>query len=258
MLFLYLGVDDLDRFPQLRLPGAHQRLRVARPLRARKACPHRHRGQELPAGSGEQRRRGPGVGDGLLRGLPHPEGKDARRSADPRDRRGAAARHRARRPPGAVQHGPPVQHRLRRSTAQAHARARTAVADWPRGRRDRRRTRAAAGRTRPRDGRDRRHRRPGDPHRSRDRPALRLIRYRRPAPRARGCRRKRRLRAGGRVPTDRVRPTPLRGRSRRQRDPTGSWSERPRGLVHEGLLRRAGDGRAALLPRQAEPAPART
>ena len=41
------------------------------------------------------------------------------------------------------------------------------------------------------------------------------------------------------------------------RDPAGGRAQRPRGLVHQGLLRRPGDGRAALLPRQAQPPPAR-
>ena len=42
-----------------------------------------------------------------------------------------------------------------------------------------------------------------------------------------------------------------------ERDPAGGRPQRARGLVHEGLLRRPGDGRAAVLPRQAEPPPAR-
>ena len=39
--------------------------------------------------------------------------------------------------------------------------------------------------------------------------------------------------------------------------PPGGRPQRSRGLVHQGLLRRPGDGRAALLPRQAEPDVAR-
>ena len=41
------------------------------------------------------------------------------------------------------------------------------------------------------------------------------------------------------------------------RDPAGGRPQRARRLVHQGLLRRPGDGRAAVLPRQAEPPPAR-
>ena len=47
------------------------------------------------------------------------------------------------------------------------------------------------------------------------------------------------------------------GRPRRQRHPPGGRPQRARGVVHQGLLRRPGDGRAVVLPRQAEPAPAR-
>ena len=76
----------------------------------------------------------------------------------------------------------------------------------------------------------------------------------------------RRARGRGAVPVDRgrrrdrarrARPAALRRRPRRRRDPAGGRPQRARGLVHEGLLRRAGDGRAAVLPRQAEPPPAR-
>ena len=41
------------------------------------------------------------------------------------------------------------------------------------------------------------------------------------------------------------------------RDPAGGRAQRARGVVREGLLRRPGDRRAAVLPRQAEPPPAR-
>ena len=41
------------------------------------------------------------------------------------------------------------------------------------------------------------------------------------------------------------------------RHPPGGGPQRPRGELHEGLLRRAGDGRAAVLQGQAQPAPAR-
>ena len=42
------------------------------------------------------------------------------------------------------------------------------------------------------------------------------------------------------------------------RDPAGGRAQRARGELHEGLLRRAGDCRAAALQGQAEPPPART
>ena len=42
-----------------------------------------------------------------------------------------------------------------------------------------------------------------------------------------------------------------------ERDPAGGRPQRARRVVHQGLLRRAGDRRAAVLPRQAEPPPAR-
>ena len=41
------------------------------------------------------------------------------------------------------------------------------------------------------------------------------------------------------------------------RDPAGGGPQRARRLLHQGLLRRSGDRRAPLLPRQAEPPPAR-
>ena len=65
------------------------------------------------------------------------------------------------------------------------------------------------------------------------------------------------LRGGRRVPADRARPPALRRRPRRHGDPPGGGSQRARGVVHQGLLRRPGDGRAAVLPRQAQPPPAR-
>ena len=51
--------------------------------------------------------------------------------------------------------------------------------------------------------------------------------------------------AAGRDRARRARPPALRRRPRRQRDPPGGGPQRARGLVHQGLLRRPGDGRAA-------------
>ena len=132
----------------------------------------------------------------LLRRVPDPEGKDARRSPDPRHRRRAPARHRAGRAPGPVQHDPALQHRLRRRAAQAHARARSAVADRARTRRAspeppafRRGARARGRSTFPAAvGRA------SDPDRRRHRPAVRRGRHRRAAIRARGRGRGRRSR----------------------------------------------------------------
>ena len=75
--------------------------------------------------------------------------------------------------------------------------------------------------------------------------------------RARGRGRRAGLRGRGRDAADRARAPALRSRPRRHRDPAGGRAERARGVVHEGLLRRAGDSRAAPLPRQAEPPAAR-
>ena len=63
--------------------------------------------------------------------------------------------------------------------------------------------------------------------------------------------------AAAEVRAGRERPAALRRRPRRRRDPAGGRPQRARGLLREGLLRRPGDGRAAVLPRQAEPPPAR-
>ena len=64
-------------------------------------------------------------------------------------------------------------------------------------------------------------------------------------------------RGRGRVPPGRAWAAPLRDRPRRHRDPPGGGAERARGVVHQGLLRGPGDGRAAVLPRQAQPPAAR-
>ena len=64
-------------------------------------------------------------------------------------------------------------------------------------------------------------------------------------------------RGGGRVPARRARPPALRRRPRRDDDPPGGRAQRARGLLHEGLLRRPGDGRAPALQGQAQPPPAR-
>ena len=125
----------------------------------------------------------------------------------------------------------------------------------PRPTRSRRR-RARRGRALARRGRDRRDPGARDPHRCRGRPAVRRGRHRALTPRCSApapCGR----RGGRRLRADRARPPALRRRPRRHRDPPGGGPQRARGLVHEGLLRRPGDGRAAVLPRQAQPPPAR-
>ena len=61
---------------------------------------------------------------------------------------------------------------------------------------------------------------------------------------ARG-RARRAARTAAEIAARRVRPAALRRRPRRHRDPAGGRPQRARGLVHEGLLRRPGDGRAA-------------
>ena len=98
------------------------------------------RRRELPPGPGHERRRGAVRRRRLLRGVPH--ARRARCSAtcgsSPTGDELLLDTER-RRAPGAVQHDPALQHRLRRRAAQAHARARAAVADRPgRGRRRRR------------------------------------------------------------------------------------------------------------------------
>ena len=68
------------------VPRPHAALRAGRPLRARQARAHRRRGQGVPPGPGDQRRRGAGARGRLLRRLPHPQGQDARRPAGARPR----------------------------------------------------------------------------------------------------------------------------------------------------------------------------
>ena len=65
------------------------------------------------------------------------------------------------------------------------------------------------------------------------------------------------LRGRGRGRARGVRPPALRPRPRRLGDPAGGRAQRARRLLHQGLLRRPGDRRAPLLPRQAQPSPAR-
>ncbi len=89
--------------------------------------------------------------------------------------------------------------------------------------------------------------------RARDlRPHLRGRRHDRPRPPG-----GRRPRGRGRVRADRGRYPPLRPRHGRRHDPPGGRHQRARRLVHQGLLRRPGDGRAPLLQGKAEPPPAR-
>ena len=159
---------------------------------------------------------------------------------------------------GAVQHDPALQARPRRRAAQAHARAGAAVARRP-GRA------ARGGRRRAPAERARQRAAPRSPARRSCSSATDVGvdvfapagDARRRARRARGCRR--------RAVTEEAAET-LRvehGRPRYgvdlddEHDPAGGRPERARGVVHQGLLRRAGDRRPAVLPRQAEPPPAR-
>ena len=117
--------------------------------------------------------------------------------------------------------------------------------------------RAAAGRgrragspapsTRTRALRARRRRRAGGAHRRRRRPALRRRATRERSPQAllRARRRSRSPRQAAECLRDRARPPALRRGARRQRDPAGGRPQRARRQLHQGLLRRAGDGRAA-------------
>ena len=165
---------------------------------------------------------------------------------------------RARGAAGALRPDAPLQARLRRRAAQAHGGARAAVARRPRrARGGRRRGRPAAEHARAPAGRLAGH--PvrlvatdvgvdvlcdADAHRGR----------------ARRAARRRRVRvteaAAEVVRVERGRPA-LRRRPRRGDDPPGGRPQRPRGELHQGLLRRPGDRRAAVLPRQAQPPPAR-
>ena len=235
----------------------HRGLRAARSLRARQARAHRSRRQGFLQGQVSNDVEVAGAGDRLLRRVLDAQGQDARRPPDPRRRRGAAAGHRARRAPGAVQHDPALQHRLRRRAAQAHARARAAVAGRPRG--------VALAGASTLAGDEHAHApvtsAAWPPERSAPTsasiccaraPTPRRCATRSSGPAPRGRRRRRR------VPAGRARPPALRDRSRRLGDPAGGGLERSRGVVHQGLLRRAGDGGAAALPRQAQPSSART
>ncbi len=134
---------------------------------------------------------------------------------------------------------------------------RPAVADRPARAARRRRRGAARDRARPPHRPDRRRRRAPDRHRPGRRRAVRGRRHR--AGRRRADRRGRRARGRRRRrgPARRDGPPALRRRARRHRDPAGGRAQRARRLVREGLLRRPGDRRAALLPRQAQPPPAR-
>ena len=94
--------------------------------------------------------------------------------------------------------------------------------------------------------------------RRRRRPPLRRRGHRRRSPprcAPRGARAG--ARGGGRGAARRARAPALRRRPRRHDDPAGGRPQRARRLLHEGLLRRPGDGRAPLLQGQAEPPPAR-
>ena len=230
-------------------------LRPRRPLRARQARAHRLRGQGVPARPGDQRHRGARAGARLLRRLPHPQGQDARRPAGAGRRRRAAARHRARRAAGALQHDPALQARARRRAAQAHARDRGCSRSSGRTRGGSRARRTSARSTAT-----------GVPRS----PASRCVLVATdvgvdvfaPAESKRdGARRARRRRRSDEEAAEVLRVE--RGRPRYGvdlddvRDPAGGRAQRARGVVHQGLLRRAGDGRAAVLPRQAEPPPAR-
>ena len=183
-----------------------------------------------------------------------------------RPRRGAAARHRARGAAGPVRHDPPLQDRLRRATAQAHHRVRAALADRARraarvaGRRDE----AAASRSEAltpdaaRDARDRGRCGRFSPApisgstSSATPPTASTVREALLSAGATAGER------GGRGDRPRrARPAALRSRPRRDRHPPGGRPERARGELHEGLLRRPGDGRAPLLQGQAQPSPAR-
>ena len=153
---------------------------------------------------------------------------------------------RARRAAGALRPHPPLQDRLRRRAAQAHARSAGCC-------RSSARTRDVAGAeacppgARQRAARDRRaHRccssRPtsastslcdgrGQPSASRD--ALRRGRAPTPA-----------TRPAAEIAARRARPPALRRRPRRHDDPAGGRPQRARRELHEGLLRRPGDRRA--------------
>ncbi len=194
--------------------------------------------------------------DGLARDA---ESTRARRPGRRRHRaRGTTARHRAQRAAGAVRHDPPLQDRLRRRAAQAHDRARPAVADRPRIGFD---TRAPSSSPRPTSTQ---------------------------APLAVGAVAALAVRSDVGIDllcdaadTERLRAALLargalavseqaaeclrveRGRPRYGLDiddttiPQEAGAERARGQLHEGLLRRPGDGRAPALQGQAQPPSAR-
>ena len=232
---------------------------IARPLRARQARAHRRgrQGASSRARSPTTSRRST-PGTGCYAAFLTPKGKmlGDLRILDAGDEllldteRG--------RPAGAVQHHPALQHRLRRELHKRTLRVAACCRCSDRGAARRRRrpscprpsTRTSAVQLDGVAG-------AGDPHRPRRRPAVRRRRHRGAARRARP-RRRRRGRAGGRRHrAGRVRPPALRGRPRRHRDPPGGRPQRPRGVVHQGLLRRPGDRRPPVLPRQAQPPSAR-
>jgi hypothetical protein len=243
-------------YARSRVRGPHHELRRPGPLRARQARAHRERSQVLPPGPGHPGRRGAGAGRRCLRGVPDPQGQDARRPARAGHGRRAAARLRAGRAPGAVQLHPALQDRLPRRVAQAHARAGDAVPDRPEGPRRRRAARAAPARARARA--PGRRRGAVDRHRPRHRRAVRQRTDGRAARAADGRWCPAGLRGGGGDRARGGRAPEVRGGPRaRGRDPPGGWSQRAGGVVHQGLLRRPGDGRQALLQGQAQPPPAR-
>ena len=73
----------------------------------------------------------------------------------------------------------------------------------------------------------------------------------------RGARRHADRAPGGRVPAHRKRAPALRARPRRHRDPPGGGPQRARRQLHQGLLRGTGDGRPAPLQGPPQPPPAR-
>ena len=234
--------------------------RPRRPLRERQARAHRRRGQGVPQRPGQQRDRGARAGHRLLRGAADAEGQDARRPARasttgdellldyasaPRCRRSStrcgastigfdAELHKRTLQRGLLSLDRPGRRRPARTAGTAPQSAEHANAS-----RDRRRagcwSRTDVGIDVICDSDDT------------ERVTAALLD---------GGRRRDR-RGDGRGAARRARPPALRRRPRRLGDPPGGRAQRARRQLHQGLLRRPGDRRAAALARQAQPPPAR-
>ena len=227
-----------------RRPPADRGGRPRRPLRARQARADRAAGQGAALRPGHERHRGAHPGTRLLRRPADQQGQDARRPARHRHRRRALARHRARGAAGAVRQPAPRRGGLAGRAAQAHAPAGAALA-----RRARTRRRPWAARSAPSTPTARAQLGGADVLLVATDLGVDVVCAAEDAERVRGALD---------VPVvPEAAAEVLRVESGRPRygldlddahHPPGGRPQRARGELHQGLLRRPGDGRAPALP----------